>query len=280
MDMLLKHYIPVDSEELTKYIYGEKEFTRPVLHVTFDDGLSEFYDVAAPVLLKKGIPATCFICPSFVDNRALMHRHLASLIIGHMHKSQAGSEAWKVFHQWTEKHGFGHVYYRNILLSVIQSSKNVLEELAAMLGINIADFLKTRKPYLETVQIIELKSKGFNFGAHSMDHPEFREISHEEIVNQVSESIRLVAEKFKPSGRLFSFPFTDDNLDLSLFEKINAVAAPDITFGCAGIKEDAVTTNIQRFPVELYNDRIEVALKKEFLYYRMLRILGRGMIRR
>jgi len=276
LEILLKHYVPVDSEELVKYIYGEKEFTKPVVHVTFDDGLSEFYDIAAPVLLKKGIPATCFICPDFIDNGAIMHRHLASLIIDHLHANKGGPETWKIFHEWKAKHGFGDEYYRNVLLSINYRNRKMLGELATLLGISITDFLKKRRPYLDTLQIIELKGKGFNFGAHSMDHPEFSDLGKEEIAFQVSESIKLIREKFKPTGRLFSFPFTDDGIDLSLFEKINA----DLTFGCAGIKEDAVATNIQRFPVELYSDRIEYALKKEYFYYRLLRTIGKGMIPR
>jgi hypothetical protein len=54
---------------------------KPLLHLSFDDGLSACYDTIAPILLRKGVPATFFLNPAFIDNKALMFRYKISLCL-------------------------------------------------------------------------------------------------------------------------------------------------------------------------------------------------------
>lgn len=57
LDFFQKYYSAVDSRYLLaeKSMRGEKTF-----FLSFDDGLSEFHDVIAPILIKRGIPAVFF----------------------------------------------------------------------------------------------------------------------------------------------------------------------------------------------------------------------------
>ncbi len=59
---------------------GEK-FDRPVAAITFDDGYRDNYDVALPVLLRKGIPAAVFVTTGPVgDQQPLVHDALHHLL--------------------------------------------------------------------------------------------------------------------------------------------------------------------------------------------------------
>jgi len=79
LDFLLKYFEPIDAETLHNYRIHKIVPRKPVFHLTFDDGMKEVYEIIAPILLKKGIPATFFVCSGFVDNKALFFRHRESL---------------------------------------------------------------------------------------------------------------------------------------------------------------------------------------------------------
>ena len=50
-------------------VEGSGKLDRRCLHLTFDDGFRELHDVVAPILLRKGIPATFFVNSAFIDNK-------------------------------------------------------------------------------------------------------------------------------------------------------------------------------------------------------------------
>jgi peptidoglycan/xylan/chitin deacetylase (PgdA/CDA1 family) len=79
LDYLLKHFEPIDVETLYHFHINKITPEKPVFHLTFDDGLKEIYEIVAPILLKKGVPATFFINSGFVDNKTLFYRHQHSL---------------------------------------------------------------------------------------------------------------------------------------------------------------------------------------------------------
>ncbi|MBD0320412.1 MAG: polysaccharide deacetylase family protein, partial [Gemmatimonadetes bacterium] len=51
------------------------------VHISFDDGYSECFDVVRPLLLKHGLPCTFFISPPYLDNRRMYSFNKASLAL-------------------------------------------------------------------------------------------------------------------------------------------------------------------------------------------------------
>ena len=88
--------------------------------------------------------------------------------------------------------------------------------------------------------------QGFTIGAHSMNHPYYRDISFEQQLLETNESLDFIQQKFNLDYRVFSFPFTDDGVSKNFFNTIKS----DFTFGTAGIKDDEFSTNIQRLPMD------------------------------
>ncbi|MBA7684544.1 hypothetical protein ES703_92949 [subsurface metagenome] len=280
MDMLLKYFKPVDLVQLLDILQNKKAINNPVFHLTFDDGLAEFDTVVAPILLKKGIPATCFLNSDFIDNKKMFFRFKASIIIDQLHNAEAGSEAWKKFHQWIKVNNLENKYYRKILLEIGYDKKHLLDELAKKLEIDFNLYLRKYKPYLEEKQITSLLKKGFTFGAHSTDHPEYRFIDEKEQIKQTGDSVEHITTTFDLPYKVFAFPFTDYGISLNFFEAVHREYNIDLTFGCAGIKQDAVPFNLQRMPVEEYHECLKGYIKKEYLYYQFLKLLGKGQIKR
>lgn len=280
IDSILKKFEPIGLKELIRIIREEKKLTKPVIHITFDDGFTEFNDIAAPILLSKGVPASCFLNSSFIDNQDFFYRCKASLLIDKLHNQPAGSPVWKKFHDFCKNQNLPSVYYRKLLLSIGYDQREILDSLAKSIDLDFNKFLIENKPYLSTGQIQELLGKGFTFGAHSIDHPNYRFIPEEERYRQTKESIEFISSKFKLDYKVFSFPFTDFGMNNTFFKTIYDNQIADLTFGSAGLKTDSAKYNLHRFSGESNEPGIENIVKKELKYYFFLKLIGKHKIRR
>lgn len=264
LDYFLKHFKPVSLD----YLLQNRNTEEKVFHLSFDDGLRECAEVIAPILLKKGIPATFFVNSGFANNNQLFHRYKASLILSELVKT-TNSEA-EIF---LNKNGL----YRNTILQTGISQVEILNKTAEILNIDFFEFLKTRNPYLTTMQISELKNKGFTIGAHSENHPEFYTISEDDQLNEIRKSVNWVVENFNAEIKTFSFPFTDDGVSINLLQKLKSENICDITFGTAGLKYDECKSHLQRYPAE-QNGNFKLNLKSEFMYFKIRQLIGKATV--
>ena len=72
LEFLCHHYEPVDLATVIRCVENGEPLVKPSFHLTFDDGFRELYDTVAPILLKKGVPATFLVCSDAVDNKLLL----------------------------------------------------------------------------------------------------------------------------------------------------------------------------------------------------------------
>jgi peptidoglycan/xylan/chitin deacetylase (PgdA/CDA1 family) len=260
LDFLLKHFEPIDVDTLHHLHIHNTIPKKPVFHLTFDDGLKEIYEIVAPILLKKGVPATFFISSGFVNNAALFYRHHAGLAVEELLKKGTLTEPLKT----------------EILSCKYENREKLFQYFSPS---QVEDFLSHEKPYLTTAQIQTLNNQGFAVGTHSVDHPYYEHISLVEQLRQTQESIDIISSIINQKLKLFAFPFTDFNVSKRFFEEIEPFI--DLSFGTAGLKNDEIPINFQRIGGE--KDTIEsmaVILKKAYLKYIVNCILKRNTIYR
>ncbi|MEY4927875.1 MAG: hypothetical protein RI894_2311, partial [Bacteroidota bacterium] len=251
LDFLLSIARPIDLETLIYHTKNNIDFTENVFHLTFDDGFREIYEVVAPILRRKKIPATFFINSDFIDNKNLMFRNKVSLLL----QKNADSFVRNFRHKDTPR----------------------IDALLEKNGINLSNFLEKQQPYLTVKQIQKLHDQGFTFGAHSLNHPEYRYITYEEQLQQTTDSMAFIQEVTGSNLRVFSFPFTDTGVSKTFFETMQF----DISFGCAGVKDDTAPQHWQR--VALENNGIASAraiFALEYLYYHLRKLTKRAIIER
>lgn len=255
LDFLLRHFEPVGLAEIRQKTLGGEPFARPSMHLTFDDGLRECHDIIQPILLEKGIPATFFLNADFVENRGLMFRNQASLLVESGAKLPGNP------------------------LAVRYSEKAILQKWAEAAGVDFLTFLKEKQPYLTHFQIETMRKRGFTFGGHSLDHPFFGRISTAEQLRQAAESIRFVEKMGWLDWPVFAFPFSDDGVGRSFFQKMEAdFGQPVLTFGTAGLKIDDVPTNLQRFPMETSSGCGPAAVAAESAWFLLKKMAGRHRV--
>jgi peptidoglycan/xylan/chitin deacetylase (PgdA/CDA1 family) len=282
LDFLTRHYQPVGLEELRAFRKGGRKLSKPCMFLTFDDGLSGIYDVIAPELLKRGIPAAFFINTDFIDNQDLFFRYKASLILDRLEHTDYPQGVLENFQRRFHLLRAGRINVRELVLGVTYRRRTELDEMAKLVDIDFKAFLKVKKPYLTSTQISELVQTGFYFGAHSKDHPLFKDLVQDDQVTQYRDSLTMIQQEFGLTYGLFSFPFTDDGVTSSFFNALSAEGMPplDTTFGTAGLKEDPVDFHFQRIPMEIKKLPASRILKGEYLYYLLKGLLGKDKISR
>ena len=266
LDFYLKYYKPIDLFELKDIIQNNKTIKENIFHLSFDDGLCECYEVIAPILIKKGIPATFFLNSDFIDNKNLFYKFKISLII----------DAFSNFEH--------SILLKNSLIKTISlsyySDISFLNQIGKQYELDFNNFLTKQKPYLTTPQIKSLISDGFTIGSHSIDHPEYRFISEKEQIRQTKNSINYISKKFKLDYKVFAFPFTDFGVKKTFFKTIFNNNFADLTFGTAGLKKDEIKFNLQRIPIEIANKSASYTIKKQYLYYIAKSFLNKNTIKR
>ncbi|MBN2892377.1 MAG: polysaccharide deacetylase family protein [Bacteroidales bacterium] len=272
LDFLVKNYNVVDFEKVKAHLNGSNIIVKPSFFLSFDDGLSEVYDIIAPILKQKGVPAAFFVNSDFVDNKDLFYRYKLSIILSQKNKLSDLENYLKsvgVFNSSLEK--TLNIQDKNV--------SDVLKIAAEFLNIDFYDYLKKYKPYMTINQLKELSDNGFVIGAHSKSHLLYEKIGVDEQLSQTIDSLNFIVENFNPLHKLFAFPFSDNGIKMEFFEKLFSENIVDFTFGTAGIKKDSFAMNIQRIPMENGNSA-KKNLKYQYFYYFLRSLLNKNVIER
>lgn len=270
LDFILRNFRPASYEILLQNsLPVERSFV-----LTFDDGLRQVHDVVAPILLRKGIPATFFLNTGFLDNRSMFYRLKVSLLIEQLLNGKNKALEMEV----KESCKRNLIEYRQPmdLKRITDQNKQLLDELTE---IDFRDFLAKEQPYLTTEEVHRLRKQGFTVGAHSVNHPYYPSLSQEERVRETLESVRFVKKEFGMNDGLFSFPYTDFEIGKEFFDLI----APEVqlSFGTANLKCDCIDSNYQRIPMEIPGlTDAEKIFKKQFVLHFIKKMIGKSTIQR
>ncbi len=275
LDFFCQHFQPIHLSDLISFVKNGKALPQKAFFLSFDDGLKEIDTIIAPILKRKGIPATIFLNTDFVDNKDLFFRYKASLLVDHISKQIPSKQQLEKLLLRLADYDFPKHDLSSTLLNISYQNRAILDEVAEILAVDFAKFLKEQKPYLTSHQIQKLQKDGFTFGGHSMDHPLYAHISETEQIQQTTKSIDFVQQKYNINYRTFAFPFTDDGVGASFFKQVESDQILDVSFGCAGMKEQSFPFHFQRIPIELSEASATVQLKTELTYF----LIKKGLVK-
>ncbi len=260
LDFLLKHFQPISMDTFLLNKHNPSKLKDKFV-LSFDDGLREVKEVIAPILQRKGIPATCFLNSAFVDNKDLFYRYKASLIIHQLNtqKELLSNPQLVIFFK---EQNWNTANYKQHLLSVAYNQRDLMDKLANSIGVDFNAYLHEIQPYLNSEEIIALQQQEFTFGAHSIDHPLYYKIPLDNQIHQTQKSLEFVQDTFN-EPRIFAFPFTDYGVKHIFFENLKA----DATFGTAGLKKEKRSNHFQRIALEVGSQSAKDIIKSEYLYY-------------
>lgn len=276
LDFFKKKYKPITAQYLIENKASATLRQQKSFFLSFDDGLRQFNDVIAPILLKKGIPATFFVNSSFIDNKDMFYRLKISILIEKILQSGLTLGQKNEIEFKLKKIGIQYNHPKD-LLRITDKNKSITDIFGHLLEIDFTEYLDKNQPYLTSYQIENLVKQGFTLGAHSVNHPYFPALTVETQIEECINSLNFIKERFGVKEALFSFPYTDFDVSKSFFEKTKNDV--DISFGTANLKLDSVNSNFQRIPMEVANNHnAESILKNEYLFFTLKMLINNHII--
>lgn len=275
LDFLLRYFTPLDISSLIQYLNGDLKLSKAGFYLSFDDGFRDVKDTIVPILLSKGIPATFFVNPAYVDNADMMYRCKCSLIIDRIKTAKLSNSAIQKVALLLNSKANAKSIIRELLL-LEHNKEDLIKQIAAILDIDIADYLSKEQPYLTLADLKKLSESGFMIGGHGFNHPYFNQISEQEQIVEVESCMQWIKNNFQNQPKLFAFPFTDYGVSDQFIKYL--VNQPqnicDLSFGTAGIQPDRYVRHLQRIPMEEKCFSAKHIVGGEILYYLAKNTIG------
>jgi peptidoglycan/xylan/chitin deacetylase (PgdA/CDA1 family) len=212
---LKENFTFVSYPQLHSYIFQDAQLPPNAVHISFDDGYAECYQVVRPILLKYEIPCTFFLTTNLIDNEILFYRNKQSLCIDrlvqpdfnfhpsifeNLHSKQyTAPKTLPKFISWFE--------------DLRLTDEPLIDEICRTVNVDWQSFLMDKHPYLTANQIQQMHAEGFTIGAHSLSHRKLVDLSSDEIENEISMSSNIVADLTGQEIVPFSFPHSAWGLD-------------------------------------------------------------------
>jgi peptidoglycan/xylan/chitin deacetylase (PgdA/CDA1 family) len=282
LDFITQHFTPIGLHELVSAVSRGQRFSARTFHLTLDDGMSQVFDIVAPILLRRGIPATVFVNSAFVDNRELFYRHKTSLIIDAITGGSLSRPSLRRIASALQVKSHDIPDVAAALRRITYPNRSILDELAPLAGIDFQEYLSTVKPYLTTDQLHSWHQKGFAIGAHSVDHPDYKLLPVAEQLRQTQESIRFVSNTFRVAYKVFAFPFSDAEVSKSYFDTVFDSQRPmlDLSFGVSGLRTDCHPRHFHRLQMDGNPFSARQLINSEYAASSIRTIFGKNIVRR
>ncbi len=275
LDYFLKYFTPIGANDLMRLLNNEVSLDKPSVFLSFDDGFREVKEIIAPILLRKGIPATFFVNPAHVGNNDLMYRCKVSLIANRIEAVKSlKSTCADIARFLNTPNDVSKI--KKQLFRLKHSQGDVISKIAELIDVDFKEYLHKNQPYLTLADLQSLSQLGFTIGGHGYNHPYFNEISYDEQVSEVKLCMQWVGANFSNQHKLFAFPFTDFGVSDDLLKRIISEQdiLCDLSFGTSGIQPIRFHGNLQRIPIEVNDVSSKRLVNGEILYYLAKKSLG------
>ena len=214
-----------DVVPLAALASGRADVPRP-LAITFDDGLRNNVEVAYPMLQRLGLPATFFVCPRLVDERAWiwsqeMRRRLLRLrSLCDLSLATGGPREIEPFVGWMKT--LRPSRRLEVEARVRAATPNFAASAAERHEFELAhwDELRALDPRLVTI------------GSHTLTHPILPHLDAHEVEAEVAGSRRLLEERLDREVELFAYPNGDTDEKVHACVRRTYRAAVTVEDGC------------------------------------------------
>jgi len=221
LEYLGKNYNLVSYEDVLDHIFRQRPLKPNAFLLTFDDGFSECFSVVRPLLLSLGIPCTFFVATNFIDNKDLSVYEKISLCLDAMDVDEdiyhSNRSIFSDLFHW-EFESFSQ--FRNWILKDYKPVSAEVDQLCALSGVDVTDYLLKVQPYLTINQIEIMHSEGFTIGSHSLGHEVFSDLSEEDACQNILQSIHKIKKITNKSRIPFAFPHSARGVSEELMQNL------------------------------------------------------------
>jgi peptidoglycan/xylan/chitin deacetylase (PgdA/CDA1 family) len=211
LEYMRAHYTLTTVSQLAAYLREGEEAPSSLAAITIDDGFSDAYEIAFPLLKRHGVPATVFVVTDFVDQRSWIWTDKTRFLTFHSRVERL------------EVSVAGHAFELNLNgpSSRLEAAARINERLkllddnvkdeaiasiAGALKITIPELPPQQYGPLTWKQAREMHNDGVEIASHTLTHPILTNIPDERLRTELQLSRRRVAEMIGHDSGAFCYP--------------------------------------------------------------------------
>jgi len=219
----------------------ENRLPKRALSITFDDGYADNYKVAAPILLRLGLPATFFVATGFLDGGCMFNDVVIEAL------RCAGSAELDLDDLGLGRHALGDPTQRASAIDRILVRLKYFEpERRRRAALEVARRSGSRVPadlMMTSEQVRSLHAAGMEIGAHTVTHPILAEIPLGRARHEMAASRARLEQIIGAPVRLFAYPNGSPRRDYhaehaALARELGFTAAVSTAWGAARAGDD------------------------------------------
>lgn len=211
LEYLCRHYNIVPLSSIAECIVRNKEIPAYSVAITIDDGYSDAYEIAYPLLKRFGVPATLFVVTDFVDGKGWVWtdklRFLAlqtaikevELTVGSFKLRLGGIE---------KKARLAAAGKINEMLKQMPNAvkEETISRFAEAFGLHLPDKVPEEFGAISWDQAREMGANGVEIGSHTVTHPILTQVDDEQLRREMAESKIRIENELGQEARLFCYP--------------------------------------------------------------------------
>lgn len=284
LDYLLRYFKPLSLPDVIRQRSSSPDVPQPARSflLCFDDGLRQTYEIALPILLSKGVPATLFVNPCFIGNKTLFHNFKKGWLLHRLSLTTPDpstiAEACRLLSSSRPPTADN---LRTAISLIDYTTRSVLDPLATLLDVDWDEFTRVHQPFMTLPQLNDWLAKGMAVGAHSMDHPLYSRIPLADQLSQTLDSIDWVSDNLHVPYRAFAFPHVDTGVGSLFFQRLfEASRPPDLVLGNTTGMQEAHRRVLHRYIGENPARSAATMAKAVLAYSAFRKFIGRPFVRR
>jgi len=206
MELVARRFHPTSLHQVGHFLNGAGELPDRAVVVTFDDGYTDNYEIAAPVLNELGVPATFYAIVDSVERRRLPWPARLRFVLRNTKKecwTDSVGKIWPLSNDMERE--------KALLRSCdecCQLTGAVQEKYVA----SLSEELDTQVPpesgalMMSYDQIRALVKQGHIVGSHTMTHPNMAYLNPEVARRELTESKQRLEQKLGDPVSHFAYP--------------------------------------------------------------------------
>jgi peptidoglycan/xylan/chitin deacetylase (PgdA/CDA1 family) len=206
MELLARQFHPVTLDQVSHFVGGEEDLPERAVVVTFDDGYTDNYEVALPILNQVGVPAAFYATIDCIENRRLPWPSRLRFAFFMTSRPEWHDEAGKLWPLKTPEQRNGA--YLALCDRVAQLTGDVQERTVARMEAELDKRLPEEfgEWMMTWEQLRGLSENGHIVGSHTMTHPNLAFVNLDDARWELLESKQRLESHLGQKVVHFSYP--------------------------------------------------------------------------
>lgn len=185
--------------------------SHPPVVISIDDGYSDFYEVAFPILMDFSFPALVFLTTGFVSGRLWFWWDRLSYILAqspaesrHFNLAQINTQGDPALP--ADRHSLWSAIANHLSTVPDQDKEKALEDLAQQLSVSVPLVPPADYGPVSWDQVREMADQGMMFGAHTVSHPILSRVDLDRAWEEIRASREELAGQIDGQVGWFCYP--------------------------------------------------------------------------